>query len=107
MNLECLIDESFTFHHLALTLAAAESLHNRYNTALVCHRWRFLECHPRLWLRVDHSVKDLSQPGAYPNIEMAVSAARPGDTILIAAGGSHRVSNIQIEKPLCLVTSKC
>ncbi|KAJ8551548.1 hypothetical protein K7X08_021563 [Anisodus acutangulus] len=76
---------------------------DRYNTALVCHRWRFLACHPRLWLRVDRSVKDLSQPGAYPNIEMAVSAARPGDTILIAAGGSHRVSNIQIEKPLCLI----
>ncbi|XP_060183627.1 F-box protein SKIP5 isoform X1 [Lycium barbarum] len=76
---------------------------DRYNTALVCHRWLFLACHPRLWLRVDRSVKDLSQPGAYPNIEMAVSAARPGDTILIAAGGSHCVSNIQIEKPLCLI----
>lgn len=49
---------------------------DRYNTALVCHRWRFLACHPRLWLRVDRAVKDLSQPGVYPNIEMAVSAAR-------------------------------
>lgn len=49
---------------------------DRYNTALVCHRWRFLACHPRLWLRVDRSVKDLSHPGVYPNIEMAVSAAR-------------------------------
>ncbi|XP_055832225.1 F-box protein SKIP5 isoform X2 [Solanum dulcamara] len=48
---------------------------DRYNTALVCHRWRFLACHPQLWLRVDRSVKDLSQPGVYPNIEMAVSAA--------------------------------
>ncbi|KAI3411639.1 uncharacterized protein J3R85_017751 [Psidium guajava] len=35
--------------------------------------------------------------GAFPNIELAVSAARPGDTILIAAGGSHVASNIQIK----------
>ncbi|KAL2319267.1 hypothetical protein Fmac_028236 [Flemingia macrophylla] len=28
---------------------------------------------------------------------------RPGDTILIAAGGSHCVANIQIKKPLCLI----
>ncbi|XP_010554478.1 PREDICTED: F-box protein SKIP5 [Tarenaya hassleriana] len=76
---------------------------DRYNTALVCHRWHYLACHPRLWLRVDRSVKDLSQPGVFPNIESAVSAARPGDTILIGAGGSHRVSNIQIKKPLCLI----
>ncbi|KAI5399537.1 F-box protein skip5 [Lathyrus oleraceus] len=27
----------------------------------------------------------------------------PGDTILIAAGGTHRVANIQINKPLCLI----
>ncbi|CAI8596006.1 unnamed protein product [Vicia faba] len=38
-----------------------------------------------------------------PNIETAVSASRPGDTILIAAGGTHRVANIQINKPLCLI----
>ncbi|CAI0461823.1 unnamed protein product [Linum tenue] len=76
---------------------------DRYNTALVCHRWRYLACHPRLWLRVDRSVKDLEEPGVFPSIETAVSAARPGDTILIAAGGSHFASNIQIDKPLCLV----
>ncbi|CAK9145462.1 unnamed protein product [Ilex paraguariensis] len=76
---------------------------DRYNTALVCHRWCFLACHPRLWLRVDRSVKDLSQPGVFPSIETAVSAASPGDTILIAAGGSHVASNIQIKKPLCLI----
>uniref|UniRef100_A0A1J3CGC0 F-box protein SKIP5 n=1 Tax=Noccaea caerulescens TaxID=107243 RepID=A0A1J3CGC0_NOCCA len=77
---------------------------DRYNTALVCHRWRYLACHPRLWLRVDRFVKDLSsQPGVFHNIESAVSAARPGDTILIGAGGNHHVSNIQIKKPLCLV----
>ncbi|XP_030967165.1 F-box protein SKIP5 [Quercus lobata] len=76
---------------------------DRYNTALVCNRWCYLACHPRLWLRVDRSVKDLSEPGVFPNIETAVAAARPGDTILIAAGGSHRASNIQIKKPLCLI----
>ncbi|KAL3732596.1 LOW QUALITY PROTEIN: F-box protein SKIP5 [Eucalyptus grandis] len=76
---------------------------DRYNTALVCHRWCYLACHPRLWLRVDRSVKDSSEPGVFPNIELAVSAARPGDTILIAAGGSHVASNIQIKKPLCLI----
>ncbi|KAG8391134.1 hypothetical protein BUALT_Bualt01G0156300 [Buddleja alternifolia] len=76
---------------------------DRYNTALVCHRWRFLACHPRLWLRVDRSVKDLSLPGVFPSIETAVSAARPGDTILIAAGGIHCTSNIQIITPLCLI----
>ncbi|XP_061344679.1 F-box protein SKIP5 [Gastrolobium bilobum] len=76
---------------------------DRFNTALVCHRWNYLACHPRLWLRVDRSVKNLSEPGVFPNIETAVTASRPGDTILIAAGGSHRVSNIQIKKPLCLI----
>lgn len=76
---------------------------DRFNTALVCHRWNYLACHPRLWLRVDRSVKDLSEPGVFPNIETAVSASRPGDTILIAAGGTHRVANIQINKPLCLI----
>uniref|UniRef100_A0A7C8Z0G1 F-box domain-containing protein n=1 Tax=Opuntia streptacantha TaxID=393608 RepID=A0A7C8Z0G1_OPUST len=76
---------------------------DRYNTALVCHRWRFLACHPRLWLRVDRSIKDVSEAGVFPNIEAAVSAARAGDTILIAAGGVHITSNIQIRKPLCLI----
>ncbi|RZB80631.1 F-box protein SKIP5 [Glycine soja] len=76
---------------------------DRFNTALVCHRWNYLACHPRLWLRVDRSVKELSEPGVFPNIETAVSASRPGDTILIAAGGTHRVANIQIRKPLCLI----
>ncbi|KAF9688766.1 hypothetical protein SADUNF_Sadunf01G0022300 [Salix dunnii] len=76
---------------------------DRYNTALVCHRWCYLACHPRLWLRVEQSTKDLSEPGVFPSIEKAVSAARPGDTILIAAGGRHLASNIQINKPLCLV----
>ncbi|KAF2567546.1 hypothetical protein F2Q68_00026396 [Brassica cretica] len=76
---------------------------DRYNTALVCHRWRYLACHPRLWLRVDRFVKDLPQPGVFHDIESAVSAARPGDTILIGAGGNHLVSNIQIKKPLYLI----
>ncbi|KAK6933950.1 F-box domain [Dillenia turbinata] len=76
---------------------------DRYNTALVCHRWHYLACHPRLWLRVDRSAKDLSEPGVFRSIEAAVSAARPGDTILIGAGGTHLASNIQIKKPLCLI----
>ncbi|KAL9321800.1 hypothetical protein ACSQ67_009853 [Phaseolus vulgaris] len=49
---------------------------DRFNTALVCHRWNYLACHPRLWLRVDRSVKDSSEPGVFPNIETAVSASR-------------------------------
>ena len=49
---------------------------DRYNTALVCHRWLFLACHPRLWLRVDRTVKRLAEPGVFPSIEEAVSAAR-------------------------------
>ncbi|GAB2280139.1 F-box protein skip5 [Dionaea muscipula] len=76
---------------------------DRYNTALVCHRWCFLACHPRLWLRVDRSIKSLSEPGVFPDIEAAVMAARPGDTILVATGGLHHTSNIQIKKPLCLI----
>ncbi|KAL6560534.1 F-box protein skip5 [Orobanche gracilis] len=88
---------------LMLILSFLSPIPDRYNTALVCRRWNFLACHPRLWLRVDRYIKDVSQPGVYPNIEIAVSAARPGDTILIAAGGIHRTSNIQIRKPLCLI----
>ncbi|CAL9004397.1 unnamed protein product [Prunus brigantina] len=77
---------------------------DRYNSALVCHRWLFLACHPRLWLRVERSIKDrLEEPGVFPDIETAVAAARPGDTILIAAGGRHLASNIQIKKRLCLI----
>ncbi|XP_059623926.1 F-box protein SKIP5-like [Cornus florida] len=78
------------------------SPYSRYTYDLVCHRWSYLACHPRLWLCVDRSVQDLSQPGVFPNIETAVSAARPGDTILIAAGGIHVACNIQIKKPVCL-----
>ncbi|XP_071719789.1 F-box protein SKIP5 [Rutidosis leptorrhynchoides] len=76
---------------------------DRHNTALVCHRWLFLACHPRLWLRVDRTVETLTESGVFPSIQEAVSAARPGDTILIGAGGFHFTSNIQIDKPLCLI----
>ncbi|KAJ6831916.1 F-box protein SKIP5 isoform X1 [Iris pallida] len=76
---------------------------DRYNTALVCHRWCYLTCHPRLWLRVEKPTKSLTEPGVYPSLEAAISAARPGDTILIAGGGNHSASNIQIKKPLCLI----
>lgn len=111
-------------------LASCCWIADRYNTALVCHRWCFLACHPRLWLRVERPIKDLAEPGVFPSLETAISAARlvviscliakkrngewqrilfmfgqrPGDTILIAAGGNHVASNIQIEKPLCLVS---
>ncbi|KAK4748955.1 hypothetical protein SAY87_015541 [Trapa incisa] len=76
---------------------------DRHNSALVCHRWRYLACHPRLWLRVDRSAKDSKEPGVFTDIESAVSTARPGDTILISPGRSHLASNIQINKPLCLI----
>ncbi|KAB8106701.1 hypothetical protein EE612_041156, partial [Oryza sativa] len=66
-------------------------------------RWRFLACHPRLWLRVERPIRNTIEPGVYPNLESAVSAARPGDTILIAAGGTHVARNIQIKKPLCII----
>lgn len=77
---------------------------DRYNTALVCHRWRYLACHPRLWLRVEPSIKSSGEPGVFPSLEDAISAARPGDTILIAAARNHVACNIQIKKPLCLVS---
>lgn len=56
---------------------------DRHNTALVCHRWRYLACHPRLWLRVDRSAKDSSEPGVFTNIESAVSAARSENCIFL------------------------
>lgn len=59
-------------------LQIAMELADRYNTALVCHRWHYLACHPRMWLRVDRSVKDLSEPGVFPDLKAAVSAARFG-----------------------------
>lgn len=65
------------WHNFVLVLSQiAIEFADRYNSALVCHRWRYLACHPRLWLRVDRSVKDSSELGVFPNIETAVSAAR-------------------------------
>lgn len=61
---------------LCVLFTIAVELADRYNTALVCHRWQFLACHPQHWLRVDRSVKDLSDPGVYPSVETAVAAAR-------------------------------
>ncbi|KAH1225564.1 F-box protein SKIP5 [Glycine max] len=62
---------------------------DRFNTALVCHRWNYLACHPRLWLRVDRSVKELSEPGVFPNIETAIGAGEvPDDTTLVCSRGS-------------------
>ncbi|CAM8962001.1 unnamed protein product [Rhodiola kirilowii] len=76
---------------------------DRYNTALVCHRWCHLACHPRFWLRVDRSVKESLQDGVFHDIQTAIVAARPGDTIVIASGDTHVATNIQINKPLCLI----
>ncbi|GLJ46790.1 hypothetical protein SUGI_0986800 [Cryptomeria japonica] len=78
-------------------------LPDRYNAARVCCRWRHLASDPRMWLRVDKSGSALCEPGVFSTIEDAVSAARPGDTILIDAGAVHWAYNIQINKPLCLV----
>ncbi|KAG4989110.1 hypothetical protein JHK85_032093 [Glycine max] len=61
---------------------------DRFNTALVCHRWNYLACHPRLWLRVDRSVKELSEPGVFPNIETAVSASRHVELMLFLYNSS-------------------
>lgn len=36
--------------------------------------------------------------------DLHVPCWRPGDTILIAAGGSHVACNIQIKKPICIVS---
>ncbi|KAL5549773.1 hypothetical protein UlMin_005004 [Ulmus minor] len=76
-------------HSLAERVISWKPIIYWYNSALVCHRWRYLACHPRLWLRVDRSVKHLSDPRVFPNIEIDVATARPRDTILIAAGGEH------------------
>ncbi|KAH9299592.1 hypothetical protein KI387_031274, partial [Taxus chinensis] len=75
----------------------------RYNAARVCCRWRHLASDPRMWLCVNKSASAVFEPGVFSTIEDAVSAARPGDTILIAAGAVHLACNIEINKPLCLV----
>ncbi|XP_011629404.1 F-box protein SKIP5 isoform X3 [Amborella trichopoda] len=94
------LDDGCLMHIFALL----SPIPDRYNTALVCRRWRFLACHPRLWLRVEGSVKSQSDPGVFPNLDSAILAARPGDTILISAGEEeHVATNIQIKKPLCLM----
>lgn len=56
-------------------------------------------------MRVERPLRNVTEPGVYANLEAAVSAARPGDTILIAAGGNYVASNIQIKKPLCIIGS--
>ncbi|KAI3905535.1 hypothetical protein MKX01_036444 [Papaver californicum] len=74
---------------------------DRYNAALVSRRWYYLACHPRLWLRVDWAIKDSSEPGVFSALKL-LSLLR-GHTILIGAGGSHHVRDIQIKKTLCLL----
>jgi len=68
----------FAYHlgvYLLLSCIVIEFV-DRYNTALVFHRWRFLACHPRLWLRVDRPIKYAYESGVFPNIEAAVSVTR-------------------------------
>ncbi|KAJ1696793.1 hypothetical protein LUZ63_005305 [Rhynchospora breviuscula] len=95
----CTLDDGCLMHIFSFL----SPIPDRYNTALVCHRWRFLACHPRLWLRVERPIKTTFEPGVFPTLEAAISAARPGDTILIAAGTTNIASAIQIKKTLCLI----
>lgn len=69
----------FICHNTAIEFA------DRHNTALVCHRWRYLACHPRLWLRVDRSAKDSTKPEVFADIESAVAAARSEKCIFFSA----------------------
>lgn len=78
-------------------------LPDRFNAARVCRRWHVLASDRRMWLRVDKAVHFPSEPNVFASIQDAVSAARPGDTILINSGEAHVISNICIDKPLCLV----
>jgi hypothetical protein len=98
---------------------------NRYNTALVCHKWGFLACHPRLWLRVERPIRDVMELGVYPNLEATISAARSLSSLYVLFSlwirdvmadlhvpywrpsdtcGSHVACNIQINKPICIVS---
>ncbi|CAM8964832.1 unnamed protein product [Rhodiola kirilowii] len=47
--------------------------------------------------------KESLQDGVFHDIQTAIVAARPGDTIVIASGDTHVATNIQINKPLCLI----
>ncbi|KAI5072483.1 hypothetical protein GOP47_0012589 [Adiantum capillus-veneris] len=79
-------------------------LPDRFNAARVCRRWHGLASDRRMWLRVDHSaVASLLQSPVFPTLQDAVSAAKPGDTILISSGVTHVSTNIYIDKPLCLL----
>ncbi|KAH9658586.1 F-box protein SKIP5 [Citrus sinensis] len=90
-------------------------LADRYNTALVCHRWNYLACHPRLWLRVDQSVKDLSEPGVFPDLKTAVSVARseevsflmkqPLSVLEVRTEDTFNRSDTLIQQTLCMVHS--
>ncbi|KAH9698439.1 F-box protein SKIP5 [Citrus sinensis] len=88
---------------------------DRYNTALVYHRWNYLACHPRLWLRVDQSVKDLSEPGVFPDLKTAVSVARsvevsflmkqPSSVLEVRTEDTFNRSDTLIQQTLCMVHS--
>ncbi|MCO5583503.1 hypothetical protein L7F22_037414 [Adiantum nelumboides] len=79
-------------------------LPDRFNAARVCRRWHGLASDRRMWLRVDHSaVSSFLQSLVFPTLQDAVSAAKPGDTIIISSGVTHVSTNVYIDKPLCLL----
>lgn len=78
-------------------------LPDRFSAARVCRRWHALVSDKRMWLRVDQALNAPPEPHIFSSIQDAVSAARPGDTILINSGGTHMISNVCIDKPLCLL----
>ncbi|KAH7387247.1 hypothetical protein KP509_16G012400 [Ceratopteris richardii] len=72
--------------------------------ARVCRRWHGLASDRRMWLRVENQMNvSLLQPLVFPTLQDAVTAAKPGDTIIISSGETHISSNIFIDKPLCLL----
>ncbi|CAI5998191.1 unnamed protein product [Closterium sp. NIES-65] len=56
---------------------------------------------PPLRGEADDEVDDML-PRVFPSLALAVRAARPGDTILLAAGAVHAVESVVVDKPLCL-----
>eukprot|EP00250_Pteridium_aquilinum_P000200 c10228_g1_i1 orf=35-898(+) len=79
-------------------------LPDRFNAARVCRRWHGLASDRRMWLRVDGSLTiSPLQPLVFLTVQDAVSAAKPGDTILISSGVTHCCTNVFIDKPLCLL----
>lgn len=90
---------------LVRILAFLTPMPDRFNAGRVCKRWAQLAGDRRLWLRVEgRDTESRLPPGAsFDSLAEAVTAARPGDTILIAAGQPYSAQGIKIMKPLCLL----